>query len=491
MKILLANNQGGAPVLKLNCAIGDALADKIGSSQIDVVVWLRTEAAEVRAASPKVQQVHVYEEFLNADRVDWRPHVERIVRDYPEVNWSAVVASERSFTDSSFLLGGAGHRIEEREYVLRLVVNTVCFFEDILGEAGYHALICQTADSFFTHVLFKVACHFGIKIFAITPAWLQENGRPGCFFTNDEYLHCDSMVAAYRSLVARPLSSQETERAENFRKTIIAFDGNKAFYSVSRKNFGRNPLSPNIWRLPGYIAENLHKDKYLHYTRIDPIAKARANAMRIWRKWRSRSLIGRPDTAIPTKSVFFALHFQPEQSTLVGGIFYANQIGVIENVLKSLPLDHTLVLKEHPAGRGARPAWQYRHLTSFPNVVFCDAPSKEIAAQAAAVMTISGTIAVESLALNKPTIVLGHSFFDYSDLLYRVAAVEELPELLHRVLIGQVYERRHDRDDLTRKFLLSYLAALVPYYPIPENAPQLADALVRHFVSADLLRNAA
>jgi hypothetical protein len=193
---------------------------------------------------------------------------------------------------------------------------------------------------------------------------------------------------------------------------------------------------------------------------------------------------------VPPKSVFFALHFQPEQSTLVGGIYYANQVSLIESLAKSLPLDYTLVIKEHPAGRGARPAWQYRHLASFPNVIFCDAPSKSIAAQVAAVVTINGTIGLEAMALDKPTIVLGRSFFDYADVLYKPASVNELSQLFRDILIEREYERRLDRGDLIRKFLLSYLAGLTSCYPLPNTAPKIADALIDHFASANLLRSA-
>jgi Capsule polysaccharide biosynthesis protein len=491
MKVLIAGNQGGAQVVALHGAVGKALMDRLPATKLDFMVWLKAEAEDTRKLAPLARQIHAYESYLDEGRDGWPAHLDRIVRGYPEVNWSAVVASERSFTDSSFLLGGAGHRHEGRAYVERLVVNTVRFMETVFEGSDYDAVICQTADSFFTHVLFKIARHFGVKIFAITPAWLQEGGKPGCFFTNDEYLRCDRMVEAYRSLLPRPLTATEVERSDSFRQAVLGFDGNKAFYSVRKTNFGRNPLSPNVWRLPSYLADNLRKDKYLHYTRIDPVAKARANMLRLWRKWRSRSLVGTPDVVVPKKSVFFALHFQPEQSTLVGGIYYANQIALVENIVKSLPLDYTLVLKEHPAGRGARPAWQYRHLASFPNVMFCDAPSKAIAAKVDAVVTITGTVGVESIALDKATIMFGRSFFDYCDLLYRVTDATELPQIFHRILIDREYERRNDRIDHIRKFLLSYLVALTPHYPTPDSAAQIAEALVGDFVSANLLSDAA
>jgi hypothetical protein len=287
------------------------------------------------------------------------------------------------------------------------------------------------------------------------------------------------------------LSEQEIDRVERLRKSIVEFDGNKAFYAVTKRNFGRSALSPNIRKLPAYLIENLGKNKDLDYTRIDPLAKARANLLRVWRKWRMRKLIGTADAAVPAKSVFFPLHFQPEQSTLVGGIYYANQIGLIENISKSLPLGYTLVLKEHPAGRGVRPAWQYRHLASFPNVMFSDAPSKEIARKTLATITITGTIGVEAMALDRPVIMLGRSFFDYAGVLYKAQSVEELPAILRRILIDGDYAQRSDRQDLIRKFMLSYLMGLTPHFPRPEEAAHLVDFLIEHFVAENILRQAA
>jgi len=490
MKILFAGNQGGLPVVHLNCALARALEGRLPGAHFGFVVWLQSEAEVVKSLAPAASRVSVFEVFLQSASSAWRPHVDRLVADYPEVNWSAVIASERSFTDSSFLLGGAGHRVESPDYVVRLLVNIVTFLETVFAE-GYDAVVCQTADSLFTHVLFKVARHFGVRIFAISPAWLQESGMPGSFFTSDEYLRCDRMIDAYRALQTRPLTNDETARVENLRKSIVEFDGNKAFYAVTKRNFGRSALSPNLRKLPRYLFVNLTKDKNLDYTRIDPLAKARGNLLRLWRKWRMSSLIGTAGTPIPEKSVFFPLHFQPEQSTLVGGIYYANQIGLIENISKSLPLGYTLVLKEHPAGRGVRPAWQYRHLASFPNVIFSDAPSKEIASKTLATITITGTIGVEAMALDRPVVMLGRSFFDYADIIYKASGPHELPDILRRILIDGDYAQRSDRIDQIRKFMLSYLMGLTHHFPRPEEAEPLADFLIEHFVAANLLRQAA
>jgi hypothetical protein len=174
-----------------------------------------------------------------------------------------------------------------------------------------------------------------------------------------------------------------------------------------------------------------------------------------------------------------AWHFQPEQSTLVGGIFSSNQVALAENIAKSLPLGWTLVCREHPKGRGSRPLWQYRHLESFPNIVFTDAPTKGLIRNAGAVITITGTVAVEAIAFDRPAIMMGRTYFDYSDLLYKPAGIHELPAVFRKILVDGDYERRADRVDLIHKFLLAYNRGFNPGLPVAENAACIAQAIIR------------
>ena len=46
------------------------------------------------------------------------------------------------------------------------------------------------------------------------------------------------------------------------------------------------------------------------------------------------------------------MHFQPESSTSVNAMFYANQVETIQNLAFSLPLGTELYVKDHPNGIG-------------------------------------------------------------------------------------------------------------------------------------------
>ena len=171
------------------------------------------------------------------------------------------------------------------------------------------------------------------------------------------------------------------------------------------------------------------------------------------------------------------MQYQPEQTTLIGGNFFANQVATIENIAKCLPLGYRLIVKEHPRGRGARPAWQYLHLAHYPNIQFCDADSKEILKRCEAVVTITGTIGLEAMALDKPVVVLGNVYYDFSEVVYKAHSWPDLGQTLRRILIDREYEMNARRHELIDRFFLSYLLARVPVHLAKGSARAIAEAV--------------
>jgi hypothetical protein len=329
--------------------------------------------------------------------------------------------------------------------------------------------------------VFKVAKHFGIKVFAITPAWLLERGAEGGYFTANEFMESERMIEEYRLMMEKSLSEADVLRVNALVESIKNFQNKTPFIEKNReRNAGFTALSPNakLRNLWGYLKRNAQRNPNVEYIKISPIRKAKANLLRLWRKFLGRNMFGpRHCENIPEKSVFYAFQYQPEQSTLSQGIFYANQIALIENISKSLPLGYKLIIKEHPWGRGARPVWQYRHLADLYNIQFCDAPSKEIIAKVEAVIVISGTVGFEALMLEKPTIVLGRTFFTHCDLFYRADSVQDLPGLLRKILVDRDFESNAQRHSQLQRYLMSYLNALIPYFPVVENGHHYGVAL--------------
>lgn len=478
-KIAFIGNQGGHSVLAFYAAMAVSLTTDF-DAEVSFSVWLDSEKEIAATLGMPNATVTSFESFVrNRPSVD-DEEVALFIRQYRDVNWSEVVAVERTFTDYSMLIDSAGERRETIVYVQGLVVNIVRYLEAVM--LGCDAIVCQTADTLFSLIAIKLARHLGIRSFAIRPGTLLEPGKAGGFFANTEYLECDHMTASYAKRQGKILSPVERARTDALIRSIRGFGGLTAFQAATSKgkSRGRRALSPNISRLRTYLKENSKRDKNIGYTKIDPKRKIWGNLLRVYRKWSSRNSYGSVSVSvIPPRSIFFALHYQPEQSTLAQGIWHANQTALVENISKSLPLGYTLVVKEHPWGRGSRPHWQYKHLNGLYNVMFCDAPSKQIIQNVDAVLTVTGTVVMEALVFDKPAIMLGRNYFEFCDLIYRVPNIQELPEVLASILIDGDYQAQPNREDRLHHFLISYLDGLIESFPLTEHAVDWSHSLAR------------
>jgi hypothetical protein len=477
MKVAFIGNQGGRHVLSFYAGMARALSAEFGIASC-FSVWLDSELGIPLELGVRDAQTCSFESYVKRTPAADVAAVDLLLRQYREVNWSEIVAAERAFTDYSMLLGAAGDRRESNDYVQQLVVSLVRYFE--LTVVGSDAVVCQTADTLLSLVAVKVAQHHAIPVFAIRPATLLEPGTEGGFFGNSEFLDCHRMIKGFSARQGVPLSTYEVTRVTSLMKVIRGVVGLTSFHANTSKgkSSGRNALTPNLKRILPYLRENAKRDKNIYYTKFDPLRKVYANILRAVRKRMTRGVYGSTSVdEIPINSVFYALHFQPEQTTLAQGIWYANQVALVENLSKSLPLGFSLIVKEHPWGRGNRPVWQYEHMASLYNVMFCDAPAKQIIQKVDAVVAVTGTVAMEALIFDKPAVVLGRTFFDFSDLLYRVHAIQDLPEVLARILVDDDYKNQTNREERLHRFLISYLEGLIPYFPLPQNAEHWGRAL--------------
>lgn len=117
------------------------------------------------------------------------------------------------------------------------------------------------------------------------------------------------------------------------------------------------------------------------------------------------------------KYFFFALHVQPERTSMPEGFGFQNQVLILQTVQQYLPPDVKIVIKEHPSTFTLD--WSHKHrnkkfydlITSMPNVILSDLASDTfgLVDKAMAVITITGNIGVESFVRGKPVIYFGLS----------------------------------------------------------------------------------
>jgi hypothetical protein len=486
LSVVFVGNQGSLGVLDFYRGVANGLTSQKEGCKFtsSFTTWRESEKEALIHSGLSDDKVLSFESWAADRNVSYEKCLERLNHDYSDIDWGLVIAAERSFTDYSMQLGSFGDRTEDITYAASLLVSLVDFFEFFYQSQNADAIVVQTADTLLSFVALKVAQHHNILVRAISPAWLLEKDKQGGFYSCDEFTHSHKMQAAYELRRNTPVSEEDDSRCSKLVDSILNFTGSNAFYKSNGRGPGfYKPVTPHLRNIFTYLSQNNALDKRIVYTKFSPVLKIKANLLRLFRNRCARQYLAKVHVDdIPEKSVFYAIHMQPEQSTLAQGNWYVNQVALIENISKSLPIGYTLILKEHPNGPGSRPVWQYRHLERFYNVRFCNADSKSIIRSVESVITVTGTVGMEALVLDKPTIVLGGTFYDFCDLLYRPKNIKELPGIFKRILIEREYDQITDRDVKIKQFLLAYLDGLIPAFPLAESANVWGEYLAQDLV---------
>ena len=123
--------------------------------------------------------------------------------------------------------------------------------------------------------------------------------------------------------------------------------------------------------------------------------------------------------------VYFALHFQPERSTLPEGGEYCDQISVVRHLSRTLPQGWKIYVKEHPRQFDSwppdlrklhsRPPDFYEIISAIENVelISIDANSEKLICSSRIAITITGSSGWQALLAGVPAITFGRSW--YSD----------------------------------------------------------------------------
>jgi hypothetical protein len=154
------------------------------------------------------------------------------------------------------------------------------------------------------------------------------------------------------------------------------------------------------------------------------------------------------------KFIYFPLHVDPEIATLTYSPFYVNQLAVIENIAKSIPVGYTLAVKDHPYMYGLRDASYYEKIARFPNIIIFHPleDNYNIIQNAEAVIVLTGTVGLETILMEKPLFILGNVFYDTYDLAYKVDNIKDLPmEIKHHI------HNFRRNPNILKKFILAYM----------------------------------
>ena len=239
------------------------------------------------------------------------------------INLWTVIFSERLFYNFTT------YYKPSRKEILSIVEGTCRFFENMLDEMQPDFLFIKTTDNFQNTILFELAKAKKIKILTLASGKLANTvhvsqDSDAIDKTRPEIAISDSELESF--LIERdPYNQDKTKkekemptskkRINNFiRYSSIDYDEN--YYP----NFGKKSIK--------FILKNITLS-FSSYKR---------------KKFLDNNSI---NTIEDEKIIYFPLHVEPERAISISAPFFSDQIEVITNIAKSLPVGYKLYVKEH------------------------------------------------------------------------------------------------------------------------------------------------
>ena len=149
------------------------------------------------------------------------------------------------------------------------------------------------------------------------------------------------------------------------------------------------------------------------------------------------------------KYIYFPLHAEPERTILIGSPFFTNQIEVIKNIAKSIPIDYKLYVKEHPFQKKLN--WRstnfYKQILNLPNVKLLHPSlnSEKLVKGSNLIIAIAGTAGIQAAIHNKPSIIFSDQIYDELPSVYRLQDIEQLPNVIKLML-----QKKVDQNDVIK-----------------------------------------
>jgi hypothetical protein len=360
-------------------------------------------------------------------KVDHKPDLNYLIefeKKYCMKLWMTV------YSDRTFYKYNKYYKFSKNE--IQSIIERECkLFEAVLDEVKPDYIITKLPDYNQSELLFQLGKARKI------PILMLNNLRFGFrYYISNQPEKIDN----FEELLKKTITTNKTfsklrEENDEFSKKMSRIS--KKFGTSSKGKFKAS------FRYFSKICNNEYRKYYVNYgrTRIKMLIKETLQIVKrsVRQKFLDDNCIRNIDQK---KSVYFPLHFQPERATLLTAPFYENQIEVIEAIARSLPIDYTLYVKDHPIQ--IRTGWKsigyYKKILNMPNVKLLhpSVSTKKIFQSCELVCSISGTSSFEFVFYEKPSIIFADTIFSSFSSVHKVDSLENLSEIIQKALKNKV-----------------------------------------------------
>jgi hypothetical protein len=333
------------------------------------------------------------------------------------------------FTERSFYKYWIDFHKFSKNEILSIVENSITFFVNILETFEPDlVLMQQPGENISNLLLYRITQKIGIQTL-----------MPNLLYMHNKIVISDNIDSKEISNKFNNLKNESNNSSkiydENFLKTnsfVKSMDVILSFNFDSKNLFQKMKYYiKRLWNEPEPLYLNKGK------TRLKIFKNRIQSHFKI--KNRKNFLDSNSVKSINQKNFFyFPLQGEPESIVLLKSPFYSDIITLIENIAKSIPIDSTLYVKEHPIQKEKfyRPVNVYQKIIDIPNVklIHPDVNSQELISKSQAVFCLAGATGFEALFHKKPVILFSNEYYDVHSMIYKVEKFSELSTLVTQAI---------------------------------------------------------
>lgn len=383
---------------------------------------------KVKSFFKKQKLVHYSKVWYYLDNIsldDKEPdlgYLQKFEKKYNINIWSIIYTDRAFYPDYNNF-----YKFNESE-ILRLIEQECRFYEKVLDESNPDFLALIQTDTHYNHLLYKMCQARGTKILMMVPI------RFGNRVAISQY---DNAVDLFEdNIQGDEMTMEEVEAYQTKYDVFPVLEE----YMKSHFQLHKFARYKSIIKFFVYPISDSFKLRYIHFGK----SKSKVLAIKILnlirRKRRSffinKNLVRKIDDN--DSFIYFPLHFEPERVLLIEAFYYSEQLTIIKNIAKSLPVGYKLYVKEHPGMETVywRDKSFYNQIRNLPNVRLLH-PSvnpKEIVKKCSLVITIAGTTGQEAALQKKPVIVFTDQIYNQLPSVIKLNNIEELPNAIKNCL---------------------------------------------------------
>ncbi len=275
----------------------------------------------------------------------------------------------------------------------------------------------------------------------------------------------------FEALMSRSLAPEEENRAKEILDNYRIRKQKPSYFKTYKRNLRPNWLPRPLAFFAAFFKWVKYPDEFFDIPfgavlRQSFFVRFKTLCLKLF-----RTPIGLMNTPSDEKYFYFPLSLEPEVALLIINWRNRDQLKLLEHISESLPVGYKLYVKEHPGMlMGKRPWGFYRRIARIPSVrlIHPSVNSYEIIGRATGVITATGTVGIEAIAMGKPVVLLSRAAYESCSGVFRIRDLMELPGVLQALVKGF----QADEENL-KKFLLAYEQRTHPGYwgMVGEDSP--------------------